>query len=243
MSTRHLRASVHRLGSRRVNWFIVDDPDGLVIIDTGVPSHLEHLHHWLDEHDRRPEEITAVLLTHGHADHLGFARRLADHGVPVWIDANDLPGVRERRIDLPPQRLRRNLWRPAAVGMLTDFLRNGITATRGLPSVSTFHHGQTLDLPGNPYAIGVPGHTPGSTAFYFPRLASLFTGDALMTLDPMKGGAGATVFAERAADDWRSVKALTRLADVRDAHLYPGHGDPWLRAGAVGDAIDLAELR
>jgi glyoxylase-like metal-dependent hydrolase (beta-lactamase superfamily II) len=236
-------ATVHRLGSQRLNWYIIDHPDGTVIVDAGVPRQHSQLLSWFARRGRGTDGIAAVLLTHGHADHIGFARRLQDRGTPVWIHADDLAVARERRIDLPPQRLRRNLWRPSALGMLTEFIQDGITATRGLSTAHTFRDGDTIDVPGNPVAVAMPGHTPGSTAFYFPATGALFTGDALMTLDPMKGGAGATVFAGRAADDWRSVKALTRLADLRHARLYPGHGEPWTAEGAVGQAVDQARLR
>lgn len=34
---------VHRLGDHGVNFYLIEDPDGLVLVDAGVPAHLKQL--------------------------------------------------------------------------------------------------------------------------------------------------------------------------------------------------------
>ncbi len=65
---------VHRLGDHVVNFYLIENPDGLVLVDAGTPAHLDQLHTLLAVLGHSAADIRAVLLTHGHADHTGLAR-------------------------------------------------------------------------------------------------------------------------------------------------------------------------
>lgn len=92
-----------------------------------------------------------------------------------------------------------------------------------------------------------------SCALYLPRAACLFSGYALMTLDPMfgapsvayAGSAGAVVFAEDDRDDHAALAGLAALAALA-GHLHaaflPAHGEPWTAPGSVGRAIVAAVI-
>ena len=55
-----------------------------VLVDCGLG--LKHLLHRLALAEVQPEEITAVFITHEHADHIGCARALAlRYRIPVWM--------------------------------------------------------------------------------------------------------------------------------------------------------------
>lgn len=46
----------------------------------------------------RPDDIEALVLTHGHSDHLGFAEQARSHlGIPVHVHGNDVPLTRHPR--------------------------------------------------------------------------------------------------------------------------------------------------
>ena len=51
-----------------------------------------------------------------------------------------------------------------------------------IKAVSTYGDGATLDVPGSPRVILVPGHTPGNAALHVPSRDTLFVGDAIATL-------------------------------------------------------------
>jgi glyoxylase-like metal-dependent hydrolase (beta-lactamase superfamily II) len=94
-------------------------------------------------------------------------------------------------------------------------------------SVATFGDGATLDVPGSPRVILVPGHTPGSAALHVPARDVLFVGDAFATLAVTTGEVGPRLapFTANAAE---ALTSLDRLRDLPDAGLVlPGHGAAW----------------
>ena len=64
---------VHRVEDAYTNWYIVEDGDRLTIVDAGVPRSWDSLLDALRSRKRSTDDIAAVVLTHGHFDHLGFA--------------------------------------------------------------------------------------------------------------------------------------------------------------------------
>ena len=76
---------LHRLGSDLINFYLVEDATGLTVVDAGVPAFYDKLAA-LPERVRAPAGPTssALVLTHAHPDHVGFAERVrTEHGVPV----------------------------------------------------------------------------------------------------------------------------------------------------------------
>lgn len=139
----------------------------------------------------------AVVLTHGHADHVGAVTALASRfHVPVWIHEADDPlmrGPANREfaamfgVELPP----------AAARLLAD--------------------GDALVLDGQELrVIHSPGHTPGSILLYGEGL--LFTGDTLFREDvgrtDLPGGDEAAL--RRSLDGIRTLPPRTLI--------LPGHG-------------------
>jgi glyoxylase-like metal-dependent hydrolase (beta-lactamase superfamily II) len=66
--------TVHRLSLSLSNAYLVDD-DEPVLIDTGSPDEFKRLSRTLGEHDVAIEDLSLIVLTHGHADHAGTASR------------------------------------------------------------------------------------------------------------------------------------------------------------------------
>ncbi len=234
---------VHLLGSHRVNFFAVTEGRSVTLVDCGFDGHRRYLEAWLDRTGRRLSDIEAVILTHGHADHVGFAERLRRTGVPVWLDAADQAFAMCASGRQPPQRLKRSIWRPGALGLFAEAACDGVFSQPILKEVQTLVHDTTLDVPGRPLVVPVPAHSAGSVAFHLPQQDGLLTGDALMTRDPMFGGSDrALVFAEHTERDDAALAALSHLAPHRSSALLPAHGDAWVEPGAVGKAIDEAVI-
>jgi glyoxylase-like metal-dependent hydrolase (beta-lactamase superfamily II) len=81
---------LHRLGSDLINFYLVEDATGLTVVDAGVPAFHDKLAACLAEFGRTWEEVRALVLTHAHFDHVGFAERLRrEHDVPVYVHAAD----------------------------------------------------------------------------------------------------------------------------------------------------------
>ena len=95
--------------------------------------------------------------------------------------------------------------------------------------------GATLDVPGAPRVIHVPGHTAGSVAFHVPARDAVFVGDAFVTRDVITGRRGphfATAFNQ---DNRLAFAALARLDGLAARHVLPGHGDAW--SGGLEEAL------
>jgi len=86
----------------------------------------------------------------------------------------------------------------------------------------------TLDVPGRPRVLHVPGHTAGSCALHFEDRSALCTGDALVTHDPFTGHGGPRVMPSLAnIDTAQAIRSLDHLKRARADAVLPGHGDPW----------------
>ncbi len=86
---------VHRIEDCFTNWYLVEDGDRLTVVDAGVPTSWRSFCDALGRIGRRPEDVEAVVLTHAHFDHVGFAERARrELGVPVYVHENDVPLTR-----------------------------------------------------------------------------------------------------------------------------------------------------
>ena len=237
---------VHRMGDDIVNFYLIDQADGLVLIDAGLPGHLSQLRAYLSASGRSLSHIRAVLLTHAHPDHTGLAGKLREAGAQIWVHQHDAAILRQGprsalRLAKPERSMVPYLLRrPAAIGTPLHLARNGAFTAPKVPGVRTFGAGQRLpEVPGNPQAVALPGHTPGSTAYLFSGRGVLFTGDALVTYDGLTGHVGPTLVCRGFThDSAAALSALDRMDALDVAMLLPGHGQPF--AGGIRAAVTQA---
>ena len=165
---------VHRIGDdSTVNAYLLEEAGEVTIIDAGVPGYYRDLPRELARMGRTLADVRALLLTHGHTDHIGFAERLRrEHHVPVSVHAADAALARGE-VPNPAKGLG-----PTKLGPLLGFLwfamLHGGLRTPKLRQVATFGDGATLDVPGSPRVILTPGHTPGSAVLHVPSRNALF---------------------------------------------------------------------
>src|SRR3954466_11111882 len=80
---------VHRVANPLVNWYLVEGDDGLTAVDAGFPTDYKRLQEHLGRLGR--SDLKAVVLTHGHIDHVGFAERARrELGATVYIPEGDV---------------------------------------------------------------------------------------------------------------------------------------------------------
>ncbi|MER5516803.1 MBL fold metallo-hydrolase [Streptomyces sp. NPDC002763] len=226
---------VHRLGDHGINFYLIEGPDGLTLIDAGVPAHLDQLRGLLAGLGRSVADIRAVLLTHGHLDHTGLAHTLQEAGADIWIHDRDAAilhdGPRSVNRHAKPERsmLPYLLRRPAALAMPLQLARAGAFTSPAVQNTRVFYGDQVLeDVPGAPQAVVLSGHTPGSAAYHFADRGLLFTGDALVTADGLSGHTGPSIVSRCFTHDSKAaLAALDRLDQLPADLLLPGHGEPF----------------
>ena len=219
---------VYRLGSRWVNWYVVDDDGELTVVDTGYPGYFGELPEGLASIGRRIVDVQAILITHAHADHVGSAARVREEsGARVLAHTADADVVRAGTPD-PPPGFFANAWKPRFARYLVHAGTNGARSISGVETVETFGDGDALDVPGRPRVLHTPGHTPGHVALHLEDTGVLFSGDALVTLDTVSGRRGPRAI--RWNDDPEQAQASYERLRALDVPLVlTGHGEPWRR--------------
>jgi glyoxylase-like metal-dependent hydrolase (beta-lactamase superfamily II) len=217
---------IHGIGTKSmVNSYLLEEAGEVTVIDAGMPGFYRDLTGELAAMGRTIDDVRALVLTHGHSDHIGFAERLRrDRRLPVSVHEADAalargevpnPAKGNGRIRLGP-----------FLGFLWFALLQGGLRRPKVEVVATFGDGATLDVPGGPRVILVPGHTPGSAALHVPSKGALFVGDALATYAVTTGARGPQV-APFTADPAQAVASLDHLETLSADLVLPGHGDPW----------------
>jgi len=207
----------------RVHAFLLDDGNGLTLIDTMYNDDARHVLAELKDIGRAPADIRHIILTHAHKSHVGGVAALKKaSGAPVYAhdwEVDIIAGRREAtRVSAVPRR-------PLAVYQLQLGLALGLG--KHMPC-EVDHRLKAGSRVGPLEVVETPGHTPGSLSFWWPERRALFAGDVIATWPEFAAGwPGLTL------DNDRNLRSVHQLTDFGDAEiLCVGHGDP-ITAGAA----------
>jgi glyoxylase-like metal-dependent hydrolase (beta-lactamase superfamily II) len=158
----------------------------------------------------------AILVTHGHWDHLvGVAGLAEGTGAPVYM----------------PEGERRLLEEPG------EFWSQAPVVIRAHTPEVTLDGGETIDAAGLTFdVVSVPGHSPAHVAYAID--GCLFSGDVLF--------AGSVGRADLPGADWDTLLESIRLlvdSYPADTVVYPGHGPSTTLGDELARNPFLAELR
>ncbi|OBI80751.1 MBL fold metallo-hydrolase [Mycobacterium sp. E740] len=231
--------TVHFAYTDLVNWTLVSDGTGVLLIDTGFPGSRDDVLASLRQLGFGPEDLRAILLTHAHIDHFGSAIWFArTHGTPVYCHAAEVGHAKREYLEqASPADIAKHIWQPRYLTWSVAIARKGALQRDGIPSAQAFTEDVAAGLPGSPRAIPTPGHTGGHCSFLVDGV--LVSGDALVTGHPLLSRGGPQLLPGLFNHDQDGcVRSLAALGLLDTEVLLPGHGPVW--RGSIREAAEAA---
>ena len=154
---KHVAPGIHRVEDARVNWYLVEGEGGLTVVDAGVRASWGSLHEALRKLGRSTADVRALVLTHAHFDHVGFAERARlELGIPVYVHENDATLARKpMQYTHERSRSRYLLTKPKALPIVLGLVRTGAFWPPGVREVERFAD-SSLPVPGSPEVVFTP---------------------------------------------------------------------------------------
>ncbi|MFB6141053.1 MAG: MBL fold metallo-hydrolase [Halosimplex sp.] len=181
----------------------VETPQGLLLLDVGLPDGVSDLADALDAEGLSLEQTWGVAITHQDLDHAGCLAAVVDRtDAVVFAHEADTPYLEGER-----ELVKSSDERPMEIEPATVDVR--------------LVGGETFATDAGPMrAVHTPGHSPGHTSYYFPDAELLVSADALNVVDGDLVGPreDATPDLETA---WDSVGGLAEL-DVEETFCFHG---------------------
>jgi len=188
------------------NVYLVINGKEMIIVDTGMPGNAKKIVDYAKKIGHQPTEVSTIILTHYHIDHMGSAKDLKDlTNAKIAVSAEDKDFVSGAKPYPKPKNIlmrATSTFIKAAPANVDIILRDG-------------------DKIGGLTVIDAAGHTPGSIFLYDPQRKVLFTGDTLR-LDGEKVVAGPRHFVW---DDNKEKQSIAKLAGLDFDVMLPGHGE------------------
>lgn len=182
--------------------WLLDDGERRVLIDAGQPAYIPLIHESLERLGLTTADITDVVLTHLHWDHV--ANFTMFRNAVTWVGERELAWAAEQ---------------PAGTKFIPDLHVQELM--RRNERVERMNPGQEI-LPGI-HVIAAPGHTPHHLAFFTERAARplVFAGDSVKNIHEL-----ATARVDSTMNEDASARTIDRLRSLltdTSATLLPGH--------------------
>lgn len=210
-----------------VNAYFVDTNNGWVLIDTGLPMNSWRIKSYAETLYGEGTRPAAIVLTHGHFDHAGSVKDLAETwDVTIYAHPLEMPYLIGKS-NYPPQD-------PSIGGAISQMSRvfphSGIDLGNRVKEIN--QDGTIDELPGWNF-VHTPGHTAGHVSIFRESDRTLLAGDALATMNLDSWASHITEKPEICrppapfTTDWDAAReSVEKLAALAPNVIAAGHGQP-----------------
>ena len=214
--------NVHLVPNIVANPYLLIDPDGLTLVDAGLPGSQRKILHYMSGLGYAPQDLKRILITHADFDHVGgLAALKRASGARLYASPVEARAMAEGHASRPLKPRRRitkllfdlmaSLFKPATV-QVDEFLSDG----------------QTFPVLGGLRVVETPGHTPGHVSFFAPSAGILFCGDSMVSEESgLRGSRGANNW-----DQAKSDESVRKQAALGATIVCSGHGPVVVDAAA-----------
>ena len=223
-----------------VNVVLAGSPGGpWVLIDAGLPGTHRLIEHAVESRFGPGAKPSAIVLTHGHFDHVGLLETLAEQwDVPIYAHIHELPYLNGTSSYPPPDS---HVGGGLMSRMSPLFPRSPVDVKRWLHALP--EDGSVPFMPGWRW-IHTPGHSAGHVSFWREADSGLIAGDAFITTAQESAYAAATQAPELHGPpmyftpDWEASRnSVEILAKLQPEYAVTGHGHA-MHGVAMRTALD-----
>ncbi|UVI31462.1 MBL fold metallo-hydrolase [Paenibacillus spongiae] len=187
-----------------VTVWIVKEEDGVVLIDAGISGMAKGIISFIDRLNAGP--LKAILLTHGHSDHVGALERiLMRWPVPVYAHRIEMPYM-EGDMAYPRRK------------------KAAQSVGKGIAAALQETQGGEIEGRGSLKPYLTPGHSPGHVVYYHEQDGVLLTGDLFTS----KKGKLRKPMAMFTADMDEAIRSSAIVSKLKPKRLEVCHGGPVL---------------
>jgi glyoxylase-like metal-dependent hydrolase (beta-lactamase superfamily II) len=206
------------------NSYILTDPDGLTIIDTGLPYSEKRILEYIASLGRSARDIRRILITHADLDHYGCLAALQKaNGACTYASRLEAVSMAKGQSSRPVGRSIDTALKRVMFAMMSRLMK-----ATPIQVDEILTEGQVLPVLGGLRVVETAGHSPGHLSYFLPSAGILFCGDSMRS-DGKRG-----FRASRSRNDWDQALAsvsVRKQAGLGAQIVCPGHGPVVREAG------------
>lgn len=218
-----MNIKIYEIGRYVVRNYILETPDGVIVIDTGYPGGFPKFKAAFEK--RWPlSAVKYIFLTHHHDDHAGFlAELIAETDAPVILHPLALDYLATGQSHDTPGAGYSSFIASLYSRVHKDFSFPPVIVPENRAIIIDSEETQPFEERGLPIKVLLlPGHTDDSIGLYLPETGEIFCGDAAM--NAVISIARHTIWIENAAEFGRS---WDKMLSLNPTGIYPSHGNPF----------------